>query len=190
MASIGCQAMRASASLAMGEPVAAWTSKNLRRTCAQPPASTIRPPANSSLNPSPESGLQRPRTGAAVGVDETAELLQMSLRMFAPRFLFRQWASAPQPRSPRPRPLPARPSLIAPPGRCPAPRAPARTARPRAPASLRIARTRPVNIAPIGISAERSRPGRPAHRHRANDPLQRGQIVGQIVGYHRHAGSC
>jgi hypothetical protein len=33
--------MRSSASLAMGEPVAAWTSKNLRRTCAQQPASTI-----------------------------------------------------------------------------------------------------------------------------------------------------
>ena len=31
--------MRSSASLAMGEPVAAWTSKNLRRTCAQQPAS-------------------------------------------------------------------------------------------------------------------------------------------------------
>jgi hypothetical protein len=26
-------------------------------------------------------------------------------------------------------------------------------------------------------------------RHRANDPLQRGQIVGQIVGCDRHAGS-
>jgi hypothetical protein len=25
-------------------------------------------------------------------------------------------------------------------------------------------------------------------RHRANDPLQRGQIVGQIVGCDRHAG--
>src|SRR5947207_15144058 len=31
--------MRSSASLAIGEPVAAWTSKNLRRTCAQQPAS-------------------------------------------------------------------------------------------------------------------------------------------------------
>jgi len=26
-------------------------------------------------------------------------------------------------------------------------------------------------------------------RHRGNDPLQRGQIVGQIVGCDRHAGS-
>jgi hypothetical protein len=26
-------------------------------------------------------------------------------------------------------------------------------------------------------------------RHRANDPLQRGQIVGQIVGCDRHAGT-
>ena len=43
--------MRSSASLAIGEPVAAWTSKNLRRTCAQQAASVIRLPANSSLKP-------------------------------------------------------------------------------------------------------------------------------------------
>jgi len=33
------------------EAIAACTSKNLRRTCAQQAASAICPPANSSLNP-------------------------------------------------------------------------------------------------------------------------------------------
>src|SRR5438552_6208879 len=64
--------MRSSASLAMGEPVAAWTSKNLRRTCAQQPASTMRPPMNSFVEP-----------GIAVGVNDAAKVLQMGLRMLA-----------------------------------------------------------------------------------------------------------
>jgi hypothetical protein len=64
--------MRSSASLAMGEPVATWTSKNLRRTCAQRPASTIRPPTNKLVEP-----------GIAVGVDDARKLLQMRLRMLA-----------------------------------------------------------------------------------------------------------
>jgi IS66 C-terminal element len=61
--------MRSSASLAMAEPVAVWTSKNLRRACAQQPASTIRPAANSSLNPA------QPRRAAAIySLIETAKL--------------------------------------------------------------------------------------------------------------------
>jgi hypothetical protein len=43
--------MRLSASWAIGEAVAVWTAKNLRRTCAQQAASVIRLPANSWLKP-------------------------------------------------------------------------------------------------------------------------------------------
>ena len=64
--------MRSSASLAIGEAVAAWTSKNLRRTCAQQAASTIL-----------SAGEQLVEPGIAVGVDDAAEVLQMGLRMLA-----------------------------------------------------------------------------------------------------------
>ncbi len=53
--------MRSRASLAIGEPVAAWTSKNLRWTCAQQPASVIRLPANNWLKPARGSGLRPAR---------------------------------------------------------------------------------------------------------------------------------
>jgi hypothetical protein len=56
--SIGADRCGRVLSLATGEPVAAWTSKNLRGTRAQQPASTIRPPANNLLNPAPRSGLR------------------------------------------------------------------------------------------------------------------------------------
>ena len=52
--------MRVSASLAMGESCARTRSKNLRRTCAQQPASCIRPPAYSASKPAKASACTMP----------------------------------------------------------------------------------------------------------------------------------
>ena len=60
--------MRSSASLAIDEPFAACTSKNLRLACSLDDAI---------------SGEQLFESGIAVGVDDAGELFQMGTRMFA-----------------------------------------------------------------------------------------------------------